>query len=318
MSKKHNVYDSGYKKLFSNHEFLRQLLTGFVNEEWIHEIEYSTVERLDKSFVSDEFVERESDIIYKVKFKGRDVYIFILLEFQSSIDKFMSLRMLRYITELYQDLLKNHNLKRLPSVFPLMLYNGEKRWTASEELNKLIESSIPDQYIPHFKYFKIAENEFSKDFLKKMKNSVAALFYTENCSGEELKKEIETVVGLIKSEKPAEITLFINWFKHMFNDRKELVEEVQGIKEVKSMLRTSIKKIKLEAAKEGREKGLQKGFQEGIEKGIEKGILKGIIKGEQKKAIETAKIMLNKKMNPKDISEITGLSIQEIERLKEN
>jgi predicted transposase/invertase (TIGR01784 family) len=293
MSKKHNAYDSGYKKLFSNHEFLRQLLTGFVNEDWIHEIEYSTIERLDKSFVSDEFVERESDIIYKVKFKGRDVYIFILLEFQSSVDRFMSLRMLRYITELYQDLLKNNRFKKLPSVFPLMLYNGEKRWTAHEEFNNLIESSIPDRYIPHFRYYKIAENEFSKEFLKKMKNSVSALFYTENCSGEELQKEIDTVVELLKTEKPEEITLFINWFKYMFEDKQELVEEIKELSEVKSMLRTSIKKYG--------KKLVQEGFQEGKLEG----------------KLETAANLIKEKMSLKKISEITGLPEKEIKKMKD-
>ncbi len=58
--KKHNTHDSGYKMLFSNHEMVRQLLTSFVDEEWIHELEFGTLERIDKSFVSDRFEERES------------------------------------------------------------------------------------------------------------------------------------------------------------------------------------------------------------------------------------------------------------------
>jgi predicted transposase/invertase (TIGR01784 family) len=106
---------------------VRQLLTGFVNKEWVNMIEYNTLERIDKSFISDEFSERESDLIYKAKFKGNDVYIFILLEFQSTVDRFMSLRILRYITELYEYLVKGYKLKTLPAVFPVMLYNGEKR-----------------------------------------------------------------------------------------------------------------------------------------------------------------------------------------------
>ncbi len=86
--------------------------------------------------------------------------------------------MIHYIVELYEYLVKNHNLKTLPAVFPIMLYNGEKRWTAPEELNILIEKSIPEKYIPGFRYYKIAENEFGKEFLKTLKNSVGALFYT--------------------------------------------------------------------------------------------------------------------------------------------
>lgn len=291
MTKKHNAHDSGYKKLFSNHEFVRQLLTGFVNEEWINSIEYNTLERIDKSFISDEFSERESDLIYKVKFKGQDIYIFLLLEFQSTVDRFMSLRMLRYITELYEDLVKNQKLKTLPAVFPVMLYNGEKRWTAPEELSNLIENSVPEKYIPRFRYYKIAENEFKKDFLKSIKNVVGALFYTENCSGEELQQEIDIIVELLKTEKPDEISLFIKWFKYMFQERKELIEEVKGIEEVNTMLRTSLKKYSKKIAKEAEIEGYQKG------------------------KLETARNLLKEKMTVKKISEITGLPVKDIENL---
>lgn len=291
MTKKHNVHDSGYKKLFSNHEFVRQLLTGFVNEEWINDIEYGTLERIDKSFISDEFSERESDLIYKVKFKGKDIYIFLLLEFQSTVDRFMSLRMLRYITELYEDLVKNQKLKTLPAVFPVMLYNGEKRWTAPEELSNLIENSIPEKYIPRFRYYKIAENEFTKNFLKSIKNVVGALFYTENCSGEELQHEIDIIVELLKTEKPDEISLFIKWFKHMFQERKELIEEVKGIEEVNTMLRTSLKKYSKKIAHEAK--------------------MEGVIEGKR----ETARNLLKDNMPVKKISEITGLPVKDIENL---
>lgn len=292
MAKKHNSHDSGYKKLFANHEFVKQLLTGFVNEEWINKIEYNSLERIDKSFVTDEFNERESDLIYKARFEGSDIYIFILLEFQSTVDRFMSLRMLRYISELYEYLVKNHRLKTLPAVFPVMLYNGEKRWTAPEELSILIENSISEKYIPKFRYYKIAENEFSKDFLKGIKNAVSALFYTENCSGVELQEEIDSIVNLLKAEKPEEISLFIYWFKYMFNDRKEIIEKVQEIEEVKSMLKTSIERYGKKLAKESKLEGIR----------------------EEK--FKTAAALLNKKMPLKEIAEITGLSLQDIKSLK--
>ena len=66
------------------------------------------------------------------------------------------------------------------------------------------------------------------------------------------------------------------------------------------------------AEKIGMEKGMQKGMEKGIEKGIKQGIEQGI---EQGKAIEIAKEMLNKNFDKKIISEITGLSISEMEML---
>jgi len=235
------------------------------------------------------------NLIFKAYFKGNEVYIFILLEFQSTVDRFMTLRMLRYITELYEYLNRSYKLKKLPAVFPIMLYNGEKRWTAPEELSILIEESIPEKYIPRFSYYKIAENEFGKDFLKGIKNSVAALFYTENCSSEELQHEIDTIVDLLQTEKPGETALFINWFKYMFSHREELVDEVKGLDEVKSMLRTSLKKEREQLKKEG------------IQEGIQVGILV-----EKRK---TAANLLKEKMPVSKISEITGLPVDEIKKL---
>lgn len=292
MAKKHNSHDSGYKKLFSNPELVKQLLVSFVDEDWITGIDYSTLQRVDKSFITDEFANRESDLIYKAFFKGRDVYIFILLEFQSTVDRFMALRMLRYITELYEYLVKSCKIKKLPAVFPVMLYNGEKRWTAPQELSRLIEKSIPVQYIPDFRYYKIAENEFSKEFLKSIRNSVSAIFYAENSSDDELLKEFEILTGLLKSERPEELSLFVVWFKYMFNDRDGLTEEIRGVEEAKTMLRSSIKKMS------------KRLIDEGIQKGIEKGIQK------------TAANLLKENMPVMNISRVTGLSVAEIEKLK--
>ncbi len=286
--KKHNTHDSGYKMLFSSHEMVRQLLTSFVNEEWVHKIEYNTLERIDKSFVSERFESRESDIIYRARFRGRDVYIFILVEFQSTVDRFMALRILRYIVELYEYLVKNHKLKRLPAVFPVMLYNGEKRWTAPAGLDRLIEKSIPLQYIPNFSYYKIAENEFDREFLKTLNNAVAALFYTENCDGKEMKQEIDNIVRLLRYEKGDEITAFSHWFKYMFQGMPELVDEIKEITGVKNMLRTSLKKYSKEL------------IQEGIEKG----------------KLDTAMNLLKEKMTVKKIAAVTGLPVERIEKLK--
>ncbi|MEX0087542.1 hypothetical protein AB2T81_11850 [Clostridium butyricum] len=49
-----------------------------------------------------------------------------------------------------------------------------------------------------------------------------------------------------------------------------------------------------------------------------RGIEKGIEKGEEKKAIETARIAIKKGLNDDLISELTGLSFEEIKRIRES
>ena len=55
--------------------------------------------------------------------------------------------------------------------------------------------------------------------------------------------------------------------------------------------------------------------EEGISQGYTSGINDGISKGENKKSIEIAKNMLKKNMSIEDISDITGLSIEKINKL---
>ena len=60
---------------------------------------------------------------------------------------------------------------------------------------------------------------------------------------------------------------------------------------------------------------LSEAKEEGISQGYTSGINDGISKGKNKKSIEIAKNMLNKNMSIEDISDITGLSIEEINKL---
>ena len=55
--------------------------------------------------------------------------------------------------------------------------------------------------------------------------------------------------------------------------------------------------------------------QEGIKEGIKKGKLEGIKEGEKNKAISMAKSMKAKNMDINLISEITGLTIEEVNKL---
>ena len=66
---------------------------------------------------------------------------------------------------------------------------------------------------------------------------------------------------------------------------------------------------------EERRLGIEEGFKKGVEKGIEQGIEKGIEQGIKENQILTVKNMKNKNIDIAFISDITGLSIEEIEKL---
>ena len=304
-----NIHDSGYKKLFSNRTIFRQLIETFVNQEWVHSLDFDMCEPLDKSFISEHYKETESDLIYKIQFHNREVYIYILIEFQSTVDPFMALRVLNYITNFYMDfLVNNRNVNKLPAVFPIVLYNGASPWTAPVNLSALIEQTPSlGTFALDFQYFLIAENRYSQEALLNIRNIVSTLFLAE--SHYDLDVLEAELLNLFSSEADRQaVSLFLNWFKQLAfhgriesEDYESLEYIYQNEEEVKTMLVTALERE--------RERFFQNGLREGEQKGR--------IEGEQKGKIETAKAMLARGMEMTLISEITNLPEAQLLQLRE-
>ena len=68
--------------------------------------------------------------------------------------------------------------------------------------------------------------------------------------------------------------------------------------------------------KEGMERGMERGIEKGIEKGMERGMERGIEKGIEKGMERVAKQMFSDGEDINKIIKYTGLSREDIERLK--
>lgn len=170
-------HDSRYKYLFSHPGFIERLLTSFVDEPFVRDIDFEGLERVNASFVSEEFEKRESDIIWKLPVKDSTVYLFLLLEFQSTVDRRMPLRFQRYITSFYEAYLDEHpGTTVLPAVFPLLLYNGDDIWSVPDRIEAMIEPTIPERFVPRLSYYPIIISAIPKERLERIHNAVSAVF----------------------------------------------------------------------------------------------------------------------------------------------
>ena len=70
-----------------------------------------------------------------------------------------------------------------------------------------------------------------------------------------------------------------------------------------------------QGVKQGIKQGIEQGIKQGIEQGIKQGIKQGIEQGKKENSLQTAKKMLAKKIDTNTISEITGLTVEELKKL---
>jgi hypothetical protein len=266
-------HDKSYKKLFSHPQMIQDLLQGFVTEPWVAQLDFSTLETVKDSFVSDDWRERHDDIIWRVRWGKKWLYVYLLIEFQSTIDDFMAVRIMVYIGLLYQYLIETQKLKatdKLPPVLPLVIYNGSKRWEAAKDISELIEE-VPrglKKYRPHLRYLLIDEGAYGESQLTPlMKNLVAAIIRLENTRTRDNEKEValaikEVLVLLMDLLKDCELAPLrrdiVTWLLRVLlpkNVPNIPIPEVAELQEMNTMLYETIQNWYKDAEVRGKVEG---------------------------------------------------------------
>jgi hypothetical protein len=268
-----NTHDPSYKLLFSHPQMVRDLLIGFVHESWVADLDFDTLEQVSGSYISDDLREREDDLLWRVRLRDSEqerwLYLYLLLEFQSSVDYFMAVRLLTYIGLLYQDLIKQHaltNIGKLPPVLPIVLYNGKPRWTAATELFDLIEPTpgrLRD-YAPHLRYLLLDEGAIDESAPWALQNLVAALFRLEKSRGPQpLRAAVSALTHWLEAPEQASLRrAFTVWIKRVLIPARMPgvnFPDLGDLLEIKTMLAESV----LDWTQEWKQQGLQEGLLEG-------------------------------------------------------
>jgi predicted transposase/invertase (TIGR01784 family) len=266
--------------LFSHPEMVADLLLGFIKEEWVHGLDFSTLERVSGSYVTPALRGRESDVVWRVRW-GRDhwLYVYLLLEFQSTVDPFMALRMMVYVGLLYQDLIQNRQLTasgKLPPVLPVVLYNGRAPWGGARELAELIEE-VPgglEQYRPRLRYCLLDEERITDSELESLRNLAAALFRLEKSRGpEDIQRVLAALIEWLKEPGLGELRRsFTTWLVSVLLPGRVpgiTIPQVADLQEVKSMLAERVVEWTEQWKQEGLEKGRQEGWQQGRQEEVE-------------------------------------------------
>ena len=275
-------HDTGYKLLFSHPEMVRDLLTGFVQGEWLKDADFSTLTPVKGSYVtqSDDPTQRHDDLVWKIRLNDRWIYVYLLMEFQSSTDPLMALRMMVYVGLLYQDLAKRNELtqdKKLPPVLPIVLYNGKPRWTAPVSMAELVTTPPLglEAYVPHCRYLLLDEGRYGADVLNPLHNLVAALFRLETQrSIDDVCIVVDALIEWLSEEDQRSMRrAFAIWIKRLL--RTELpdavVDGINDLQEVRSMLAENIKSWFVEYEDKGRKEGEVLGLQKGEILGQQRG-----------------------------------------------
>ena len=237
--------DSVYKRLYSFPEMVADLLRSVLPASTVEALDLDSLEKVPAAYVGDDFHQRHGDTVWRVRAAGAEggwAYVLVLLEFQSSSDATMALRVNEYTVMLYRELLRakagtlirgargasrSHDSGDLPPVLPVVLYNGESRWAAARDVYDLIVPTGPvlAPYQPSQRYLLLDARHAKADYAGKLTSALALL--EQSGTLEELLEVVQLLADLLSPPSREELRrAFADWLPVLWGRRQSADEPV--------------------------------------------------------------------------------------------
>ena len=322
-------------------EFLEEYLPA--NLQSMLDLNNITVEK--ESYIEDDLKKKFSDVVYSVGIKRNDqerkidqddkqehqepekAFVYVLLEHQSKPDYWMALRLWKYtllLCERHKQKQQKHD--KLPLIVPIVFYNGKEKYTSPQSLWQLFDNPDMARQLMGNEYKLVDLQSKTDDEIKHKQHLGLMEFFLKHIHERDMLKlwerfmtEFSNAVLLDKENGYIYIRKLL-WYTNTKVDEddkgklNQLIIDSLTNKDGEDIMRTIADSYRDQYYGIGIQDGIEKGIQEGIQQGIEQGLEQGATK----KTLEIAKNMIKQNLDLKLISSVTGLSPDEILKLKNN
>ncbi|PXV98900.1 putative transposase/invertase (TIGR01784 family) [Pantoea ananatis] len=309
MKKKNSTptpHDATFRQFLTQPEIARDFMDLHLPAELRAVCDLSTLKLESGSFVEDDLRQYFSDVLYSLKTaQGDDGYVHVLIEHQSSPDKHMAFRLLRYAVAAMQRHLEAGH-KKLPLVIPVLFYTGKRRpypystrwldeFTDPALANRLYSTAFPLVDVTIIPDEEIAEHR-----------SMAALtLLQKHIHQRDLAELVDKLVPVLLAGylSSSQVVSLIHYIVQAGEtaDAEALVRELaHRVPQHGDALMTIAQQLE------------QKGMEKGMEKGIQLGREEGRSEGEREATLKIARTMLQSGLDRETVMKMTGLSEDEL------
>lgn len=119
----HTPHDAIFRQMLTQKEVARDFLQLYLPAQFLRICDLDTLQLTCGSFIEEDLRASYSDILYSLQTQHGAGYIYALIEHQSSPDKLMAFRLIRYaLAAMQRHLDAGHDT--LPLVVPILFYHG--------------------------------------------------------------------------------------------------------------------------------------------------------------------------------------------------
>ena len=295
-------HDALFKQFLTDPDTARDFLAIHLPETLRQVCDLSTIRLEPGSYIDKDLRPFYSDVVYSVgTATGNTGYIYCTIEHQSSPDKLMPFRLMRYALAVMQNHLRQGN-DQLPLVIPMLFYHGmaspypySMNWlnlfaeptlagTLYTDSFPLVDVTIiPDEAILQQKRIAMLELALKHARLRDLMELAEPMAFLLKC-------------GLCTRDQLASLLTYLADVGDTNNPQRLLEILAKSSPEYEDVVMTIAQKLRQEGRKDGRKEGHSEG------------------RLEEKR--EVARKMLMKGIDPVLVMQVTGLTEQELGQLK--
>lgn len=319
----HSPHDAVFKHILSHRATASDFLLIHLPEHLRMLCDLRTLQLESGSFIEEDLRASHSDILYSLKTQTGEGYIYVLIEHQSSPDRHMAFRLMRYaIAAMQRHLDKGH--RQLPLVIPLLFYHGRTspcphsmRWlddfSQPEVAERLYSHNFPlidvteipdDQLIQHRRVamLELLQKHIRQRDMMEISEQlvrILSLGYTN-------RRQFKTLLNyMLQAGNAADPVAFL----------RKLAQKVL-LKPHKETLMNIAQFLEERGRKEGVLQGMKAGMEKVLQKGRKEGRNEGRGEGQQEATERIARAMLEDGQEPSQVAKLTGLSLQQLDKLQ--
>ena len=271
--------DPIYKRLYAFARMVEDLLRSLFGADL--DADYRTLEKLPAEYVGNALQQRRGDTAWRLRARGAGdgwLHVLVMLEFQSTTDAAMALRVMEYTALLYGELLRRGIARpgALPPVLPVVLYNGDAPWKPTTEMRDLIARPSPllAPYQPSQRHFVLDQRRAqAEDFkLHELTWTVAQL--EQSGSAADLARMGRRLTTLLAGAGEVELRrTFAHWLwalgrSLVGSGPAPMPPEDVNLEDVAMSLEERVAQWRKPYIEQGIEQGIERGISLGREEGI--------------------------------------------------
>jgi len=230
-------------------------------------------------------------------------YFYVLAELQNTVDRDMPYRILRYKMRILAQHRRKYPNESLPVIYAIVLYNGDRPYTASRDLFDLFEPAKVLAQETFFAPFQLIDlNHVEDDLLREKQWAGAMAFMLKYARARDFIDRLYSMIDVLRLlEQEGDDTIrgaLVHYALSQCSDHERFVRFTQ----------THIL-VRLE---ESAMNALEQSRHQGIAQGLSQGIIQGRQEGFEAAQCLIVKQMYHKVQDPCAIAELTGLPLETV------